>query len=407
MDGWTQGGAPRRQAWSESPQAGASRPPGGDPREQPPRGGRGWADGPRQAPHQRYDRDGVDPTQYAPRQVPQPYREGADGPPRRPSPPRRQRRRPRWGRRLGILLLVLLLLVVGFAVYLDRSLNRTDALADYPGRVADTPGTNWLLVGSDSRAGLSTDQQAELATGDAGGSRTDTVMVLHVPEGSGASTLISIPRDSYLPIPGNGEDKVNAAFAIGGPPLLVQTLEQATGVRIDHYAEVGFAGFANVVDAVGGVNLCLDAPIDDPMAGINLAAGCQDLTGPQALGFVRTRYTFADSDLTRVANQRKFLTALLDKATGPSTLLNPFRLVPLATSGTSSLTVDSSDHIWNLAGLAWAVRGELVTTTVPLGGSIDTDSGSSLLWDDARAPQFWGAIAADEQVPPELLTAGS
>ena len=106
-----------------------------------------------------------------------------------------------------MLVLVLLLLVVGFVVYLDRSLNRVDALTGYSGRIADTPGTNWLLVGSDSRAGLSEDQESELSTGsaqDAGGQRTDTIMLLHIPSGSGPSTLVSIPRDSYLPIPGKG-----------------------------------------------------------------------------------------------------------------------------------------------------------------------------------------------------------
>ena len=199
---------------------------------------------------------------------------------------------------------------------------------------------------------------------------------------------------------------MNAAFSIGGPSLLVQTLEDATKVHIDHYAEVGFGGFADVVDAVGGVNLCLDAPIDDPLAGINLQAGCQDLTGPEALGYVRTRETFANADLTRIKNQRAFLTALLDKSTSVTTLLNPFRLVPLATNTTKSLTVDSSDHIWNLAGLGWAIRGKLVTTTVPVGGFEDTSSGNALLWDDARASQFFGALADDEQVPADLVTTG-
>lgn len=415
VDGWTQGGAPRNRAWSQVGDQGRGAAPGspGGPAPRPPEGRdpgrRGWADGPRQSPPtQTWDRDGQDRTQYAPRQTPQPYRDGAPGPRREGAAPRR-RRRPRWGRRVGILLLVLVLLLGGFVVYLDQSLGRTDALVDYPGRVADTPGSNWLLVGSDSREGLDAQQQADLSTGsaqDAGGQRTDTIMVLHVPQGGGASTLVSIPRDSYLPIPGYGQDKVNAAFTLGGPTLLVQTVEEATGLHLDHYAEVGFGGFAGIVDAVGGVSICVDQAIDDPLAGINLQPGCQDLTGAQALGFVRTRYTFANADLTRVQNQRKFLTALLDKATSPATLLNPFRVLPLATSATGSLTVDSGDHIWNLAGLAWAVRGDLVTTTVPVGGFEDTDSGNALLWDRTKASQFFGALAADEQVPPELLTTG-
>ena len=141
----------------------------------------------------------------------------------------------------------------------DTSLHRIPALADYPERPAAGTGTTWLLVGSDSRQGLTPEQQAELTTGgDLGTGRTDTILLVHVP-GFGSSTpttMVSIPRDSYVPIPGNGEDKINAAFAFGGAPLLAQTVEQATGLRLDHYAEIGFDGFAVMVDAVGGVTMC-------------------------------------------------------------------------------------------------------------------------------------------------------
>ena len=115
--------------------------------------------------------------------------------------------------------------------------------------------------------------------------------------------MVSIPRDSYVPIPGHGEDKINAAFALGGAPLLAQTVEQATGLRLDHYAEIGFDGFAEMVDAVGGVTMCLPEPISDPLAGIDLPAGCQELDGRSALGYVRTRAT-PRADLDRMTNQR-------------------------------------------------------------------------------------------------------
>ncbi|TSE00859.1 LytR family transcriptional regulator [Skermania sp. ID1734] len=363
------------------------------------------------------------PVQHAPPQRPQPYREpsrpgGAAPPPRRainrpaatpppPSAPPRPRRKRHWGRRIGLTLLVLLLLIGGGLFYLDRQLHRTDALADYPDRVGDTPGTNWLLVGSDSRNDLSPQEQQDLATGgDVGNARTDTIILIHIPK-SGRATMVSIPRDSYVSIPGNGKDKINASFAIGGAPLLVQTLETATGLHIDHYAEIGFGGFASVVDAVGGLDMCLDQPLNDPLAGINLAAGCQHLNGAQALGYVRSR-AFASADLERMQHQRQFMSALLKKVSSASTLLNPFRIFPLLGDAAKSLQVDNGDHIWNLLALAWAMHGSMITTTVPIGGFENTSgSGNVLLWDRPKAQEFFSDLAADQPLPADLISSQS
>lgn len=303
-----------------------------------------------------------------------------------------------------ILLLILAIAVFFGGRYLDGQLTRIDALIDYPGRVGDTPGTNWLLVGSDSRSGLTPEEEQSLATGgDTGPERTDTIIIVHIPK-SGRTTMVSIPRDSFLPIPGNGQDKVNASFAIGGPQLLVETLENATGLHIDHYAQIGFDGFAGLVDSIGGIDLCVDAPIDDPLAGINLQPGCQKLDGATALGFVRSRAT-ANADLDRVQNQRKFLSALIDKATSPASLLNPFKLWPFAKGTVKSLKVDKGDHIWQLALLGWAMRGDVVTTTVPVDAAEDTyDSGNVLPWDHDRAAEFFDALSRDQQIPGSLLT---
>ncbi|MCS4257425.1 LCP family protein required for cell wall assembly [Rhodococcus erythropolis] len=392
---------PANQAWSQVPPEAPQQPRRED-----------WAPTQRPQPFQDDPR-----RQGPPRQDPQrqakyapapPRRTPPNAPPRPPEPPkqRRPRKRRSWGKRIGITLLVLLLALAGAVYYVDSSLNRIDALPDYAGRVADTPGTNWLIVGSDSREGLTPEQEQALATGgDTGPKRTDTVILVHVPK-SGKTTMVSIPRDSYVPIPGYGSDKINAAFAFGGAPLLVQTVEEATGLRIDHYAEIGFSGFAGIVDAVGGVNVCLTQAIDDPLAGINLPAGCQDLKGSDALGFVRTRAT-ALADLDRMNNQRQFMSALLSKATSPSTFLNPFRLWPLVSDTAKSLQVDEGDHIWNLASLAWALRGGMTTTTVPVAGFEDVDgSGNVLLWDKARASQFFDALANDQQIPQDLITTG-
>jgi LCP family protein required for cell wall assembly len=310
---------------------------------------------------------------------------------------------------LGAIVVILLLLIVGLAGYVDQSLNRVDALADYPDRVANTPGTNWLIVGSDSRAGLSPDEAAELATGDeagVSGQRTDTIMLLHIPvPGSGnTTTLVSLPRDSSVPIPGRGRFKLNAAYSFGGPTLLVQTVETVTGVHIDHYAEIGFGGFAGIVDAIGGVQLCPTEPINDPLAGINIPAGCQEFAGPQALGYVRTRHS-PRGDLDRVVRQQEFLGALIAKATSPGVLLNPVRIIPLASRAPQAVSVHDGDHVWHLARLGWAMRGlssgGAVTTTVPIAGFGQLDDGSSaVLWDRDKAAQLFDALAQDRPVPP-------
>ncbi|MFD5175800.1 LCP family protein [Nocardia sp. NPDC058379] len=365
---------------------------------------RGHAPTQRPVPHR-------EPARHAPTQRPVPHHDAV--PPRRRTPPpadaggqvqpprRRRRRHPfRW------FLVVVVLLIVGLiaaVVHLDNSLTRIPALASYSDRIGNTPGTNWLLVGSDGRGDLSTEQEQELATGgDTGPERTDTIMLVHIPS-SGPTTMVSLPRDSYVSIPGHGKDKLNASFAFGGPSLLVQTVEEATGVRIDHYAQIGFGGFAGVVDALGGIEMCLDEPIVDPLAGLDLPAGCQELTGPEALGFVRTRAT-PRADVDRMKHQRMFMSALLKKATSLGTLANPFALWPMATGVAGSLKVDDGDHIWNLAALGWAMRGDTVTTSVPIGGFDDTDVGNVLLWDKTKASAFFDALAKDQQIPEDLLT---
>lgn len=304
--------------------------------------------------------------------------------------------------------MVLLVLVLAFGalwLYLDSSLTRVPALDDYEGRPADTPGTTWLLVGSDSREGLSEEDREERATGGAAGRRTDTIMVLHIPDGSHPATLISLPRDSYVPIPGHGRRKLNAAFALGGPKLLVQTVETITGLRIDRYAEVGFGGFRDIVDAVGGVEMCIEEPMKDPKAGLDLEAGCQELDGAQALGYVRTRAS-ARADLDRVERQRQFLSALVDKAASPGTLINPFRSIPLLTSIPDALTVGEDEHLHHLAGIGLAMSGgDLVTTTVPISRTgTAPGAGSVVWWDRDKASRLFQALADDQPVPEDVLS---
>jgi LCP family protein required for cell wall assembly len=293
-------------------------------------------------------------------------------------------------------VLLVLILVLFFMV--DSRLNRVDALGDQAGRPAVTPGADWLIVGSDSREGLSEAERQRLATGQAAGRRTDTMMLLHIPRGGGQPTLVSLPRDSYVPIPGRGRNRLNAAYAFGGPKLLVQTVEGVTGIRIDHYMEIGFDGFASLVDAVGGVSLCVDAPMNDPKAGLKLGAGCQVLNSRQALGYVRTRAS-ARGDLDRVVRQQQFISALIDKMTSPGVLLNPFRSVPLALNGAGTIAVDSGDHIYHLIRFPFALRsvsrGDGVAGTVPIARNANVGGAAVVLWDRPKALALFEAIKQD------------
>jgi LCP family protein required for cell wall assembly len=326
-----------------------------------------------------------------------PPRDGYGAPPMRP-----RRRKRRAGRVFLIILLAILLLIAGIWLWVDMSLNRVQALTDYQGRPAQGAGTNWLIVGSDSRAGLSAEDEERLATGDVKGQRTDTMMLLHIPDNDTKPTLVSLLRDSRVDIPGRGKNKLNAAYAFGGPKLLAQTVEMNTGLRLDHYMEIGFGGFESIVDAVGGVDMCLPEPIKDPLAGIDLPAGCQELNGAQALGYVRTRAT-PRADLDRVIHQREFIGALTDKVTSPGTLLNPFDMIPLLADAPDAITVDEGDHLHHLPSLAFAIggasNGDTVTTTVPPGGS----SGGAIIWHETKAPRLFDALRTDQPVPQDVL----
>lgn len=320
--------------------------------------------------------------------------------------PRRRRIGPL--RILALALVAVLTLGVVSLIWADSKLQRIDALGGYDGRGGNTPGTVTLLVGTDSREGLTAEQQAQLSTGsesDAGGKRTDTMMLVYTPRSGDRTMLISLPRDLLVSIPGYGQNKLNAAYTYGGAPLLTRTLEEQTGIRIDHYAEIGFGGFAGIVDAVGGVDLCLDQAIEDPLAGINLAPGCQTLTGPQSLGFVRTRYGFAEQDLQRVRNQRQFLGALMKKTLNPANLLNPFTALPLLDATAEAVTVDTGDHIWNLASVMWKVRNDPLTVTTPYDGMASGDVGSYLVWGPSTTA-FFEAIAGGRTPSEEYLGTG-
>ena len=329
------------------------------------------------------------------------------GPPRGPSgrpypagprPKPAERRHPVRNvfRVLLILLLLLILWLVGVPAYAWTQIARVDA-APAGQRPADQPGKTFLLVGSDSRAGLSKAEQKQLGTGSTDGQRTDTIMIVYLPPG-GKPALISVPRDSYVDIPKNGKNKINAAYAFGGPELLVQTVEQNTGLRMDGYMEIGFGGFVNIIDALGGIRMCLPNAIKDHDSHIDLRKGCQTLSGTEALGYVRMRKADPLGDLGRVQRQREMLAAVADKAASPATVLNPVRYwkFNLATAEAIKLGRDTTlpEALW----LAYAMKrisgGGGLTLTVPVSSTgASTPVGSAVFWDPARSKAMFSDIA--------------
>jgi LCP family protein required for cell wall assembly len=314
-----------------------------------------------------------------------------------------------------VVRIVLLLVVawVAFMVFTPlhawSSVTKVDTT---PGgtRPADSKGYNYLLVGSDSREGLTKAQRKEYATGNAAGRRTDSIILVHVPAGGGKPALISLPRDSFVPIPGHGSNKINAAFALGGPNLLVQTVEQVTDLHIDGYVEIGFAGFASVVDSVGGVNICVPFTMNDKKAGINLKKGCQVLDGRNALGYVRARYSDPRGDIGRAQRQRQFLGAIMKKMATPSTVLIPTRWWATSHNAVSGLNVGDDTSVWDAYRIVSAMRGvssdETLSLVVPIADAgYQTPAGSSVKWDTARARELFRMLAED--VPIDSPPAGT
>lgn len=313
--------------------------------------------------------------------------------------PRRRRRRPGLRALLVVLLLVLVAypLALGLTGYL--AVNRA---GDLPSSGLDgTPGRTTLLVGSDSREGLTAEQRNQLRTGSTEGRRTDTILLLHTPRGGGPAVLVSIPRDSYVDIPGRGENKINAAFAFGGPELLVQTVEGATDLAVDGYVETGLGGFAALVDAVGGVEQCPETAIDDPKAGLDVEAGCQEMDGATALGYARSRDFDPRGDLGRADRQRDLISAIISKAASPATLVNPFRAFPAAKAAGGALTVDDGTGPVDMARFALGMRAasspDGVQLTVPVADtSRRTGAGLVVDWDTDAAEQLFAALRRDD-----------
>lgn len=320
-------------------------------------------------------------------------------------------------RKRRVTLIVLLLVIAWLAFMVWVPLNAWGnvtrvAYAPSGDRPVDTAGYNYLLVGSDSRAGLTKAQRKEYATGNAAGQRTDTIMLVHVSQSGGKPVLVSIPRDSYVPIPGYGSNKINAAFSFGGPRLLTETVENVTGIHIDGYLEIGLGGFASVVDSLGGVDICVPRDMKDKKAGIDLKKGCQTLDGKNALGYVRSRYEDPLGDIGRANRQRQFLGALMKKAATPATVLIPWRYKGFVDASAAGVAVGDGTGMTDAVRILQAMRSvsndEGLSLTVPIQTmSFPTsNAGVAVKWNTEQAKALFQALKDDKPLtaPPPGTT---
>jgi len=294
-------------------------------------------------------------------------------------------------------------------------------LKDRPKR--ESSAVNYLIVGSDTREGLSRAEIKRLRVGGtdvAAGRRSDTMLLVHISKKRDKAAIISIPRDSYALIPEhkalNSEkiipathSKINSAYSWGGAPLLIQTLETMSGLRIDHYIEINFVGFVRMVDALGGIEVCTKRDINDPKSHLVLPAGRHTLDGVDSLKYVRSRLFDGLGDLGRMKRQQEFAGAMLRKATSAGVLLNPVKLVDFLNSALSSVTTDSGLTQGDLLTLGKQLRNlsasNVRTLTIPLKYYNYSKNGVSaaVLWDPVLAPELFDRIKNDQALVEEAM----
>jgi LCP family protein required for cell wall assembly len=289
------------------------------------------------------------------------------------------------------------------------------------GNLSDRPektsrALNYLVVGSDSREGLTRAQTRKLKVGTtavAAGGRSDTMFLIHISKSRDSAVIISLPRDTLVQVPAHiSQDgttdiperpgKLNASFAFGGAPLLIQTIEKMTNLKIDHYVEINFAGFTGVVDALGGVEVCSKVPINDPKSHLVLSAGTHTLDGIDALKYVRTRDFDGRGDIGRMERQQQFVSAVLRKATSTGVLLNPIKLANFYNATISTVKMDEGLDKNDLLTLAKQMRnlssGNIRTLTVPIANpnGRHPEVGSVVIWDEILAADLWTRVRDDE-----------
>ncbi len=332
-------------------------------------------------------------------------------------PPRRR------GLRIALFALAGLVLVgAGLGGIAYWKLNGNIHSVDISGQLgtarppASTGGAfNVLVLGSDSRSGAN----SSLAGGDTGDSaRSDTAMVVHVNQAHTAASVVSIPRDTLVSRPActapDGQQVAaarsamfNSAYEVGGPACAVKTAEQLTGMRMDHFVEVDFTGFAALIDAIGGVDVTTTVAIDDKDSGLHLDPGTHHLGGAQALAFVRTRHGVGDgSDLGRIELQKEMVRAMLGQIGSLGLTSNPVAMWKLGDKLTSSLTTDSDlASVSSLVGMAQTVKkigpGQLTMVTLPVAYAVSDPNRVVPRTPDAQ--QLWTALRTDQAVPQQVL----
>ena len=282
---------------------------------------------------------------------------------------------------------------------------------------------NYLLVGSDTREGLTKEQLRELRVGStatAAGGRSDTMLLVHISKSRDRVYLISLPRDSLVTIPEHvsssnkdkiipaSQNKLNAAFAFGGAPLLVRTVEGKTNLKIDHYVEISFAGFAGMVDSLGGIDVCSKVDINDPKSHLVMSAGVHTLNGIEALKYVRTRDFDGRGDIGRMQRQQQFMSSVLRKATSTGVLLNPIKLVNFINASLASVTLDSNLDSNDILDLGKQMRnlasGNVRTLTVPLSNANGNvpGIGSVVVWSETLTQDLWQRLREDLPIVDEV-----
>ena len=283
-----------------------------------------------------------------------------------------------------------------FTSYINDTIGRVNA------GTAGTPASgplNVLLAGVDQRSGLTRHQELALHVGNDVSSNSDTMMVIHVSGDRSRVTVISIPRDSWVNIPGHGFNKINAAYGLGGPKLVVQTVEADTGLTINDFVQVNFLGFVKVIDALGGVNICLPYAVDDRYSGLHLSAGPHHVDGITALEYARDRHSFALSDLARIQDQQRLMSSMLKEAISSGTLADPVKLTRFLQAALAAVKVDQG---LNVSALADQLRGisprNVQFMTVPLANlNYQTPTGeSAVLWDTSQAQALFSKLKNDQ-----------
>src|SRR5215470_17089546 len=281
------------------------------------------------------------------------------------------------------------------ADYVSGHLGRVNA-----GTAGATTGPmNILLAGVDVRSGLSRREQLVLHVGRATGRNSDTLMVVHITGDRKHIAVVSLPRDSWVRIPGFGMNKINAAFGLGGPPLMVRTVEHATGLTINDFVEVNFLGFVKIINALGGVDVCVPYAVNDPYSGLHMSAGRHHVRGIRALQFARDRHSFALSDLARISDQQQLLSSVLKKAISSGTLTNPVKFSQFLSAATAATKVDQRFNVTSLADQLRFIRPNAVTfTTVPLASTnfLTPTGESAVRWNKTAATALFHRVSTDQ-----------